>query len=146
MSQAIGIKDVLSTRLAGCAAVLSDLDGCLISGETVLDAVPELFGRFGDVLWIVSNNPTDTAISLTNRDASHPGPARVAAPGQFIRSPPNLIFPVGQLSAYSPPVEVSRGHFAAETAHEVPLHPTDPAPTNMIPPPRMPRLSERYRS
>lgn len=80
MPQAIGIKDVVSTRLAGCAAVLSDLDGCLISGETVLGGVPELFDRFGDVLWIVSNNSTDTAISLSARLA---GMGLAIAPGRI---------------------------------------------------------------
>ncbi|KJS15095.1 MAG: hypothetical protein VR78_09125 [Hoeflea sp. BRH_c9] len=80
MSQAIGINDVISTRLAGCAAVLSDLDGCLVSGETVLGAVPELFERFGNVLWIVSNNSTDTAISLSARLA---GMGLTIAPGRI---------------------------------------------------------------
>lgn len=67
MTQAIEMKDVLSTRLAGCAAILADLDGCLISGATVLAAVPELFDRYGNLLWIVSNNSTDTAASLSDR-------------------------------------------------------------------------------
>lgn len=67
MTQAIEMKNVLSMRLAGCAAILTDLDGCLISGATVLAAVPELFERYGNLLWIVSNNSTDTAESLSNR-------------------------------------------------------------------------------
>lgn len=67
MTQAIGIKDILSTHLVGRAAIMSDLDGCLISGETVLSAVPELFARYGDLIWIVSNNSTDTAESLSAR-------------------------------------------------------------------------------
>lgn len=67
MTQAIEMKNVLSTRLAGCAAILADLDGCLISGATVLATVPELFEQYGNLLWIVSNNSTDTATSLSNR-------------------------------------------------------------------------------
>ncbi len=67
MTQAIGLQDVLIAGLDGRAAVLADLDGCLISGNTVLAAVPELFARFGNVLHIVSNNSTDTAVSLSTR-------------------------------------------------------------------------------
>lgn len=67
MMQAVEMKHALSTRLAGCAAILADLDGCLISGATVLAAVPELFEQYGSVLWIVSNNSTDTAVSLSDR-------------------------------------------------------------------------------
>lgn len=52
------------------AAVLADLDGCLISGHTVLPDVPALFAACGDRLWIVSNNSTDTAASLSRRLAA----------------------------------------------------------------------------
>lgn len=44
MSQAIGIKDVLSARLTGCAAVLSDLDECLISTDTAISLSARLAG------------------------------------------------------------------------------------------------------
>ncbi len=67
MIQAIGMQDFLATGVAGRAAVLADLDGCLISGETVLAGVSELFSRFGTLLWIVSNNSSDTAFSLSAR-------------------------------------------------------------------------------
>lgn len=67
MTQAIGMQEFLATGMAGKAAVLADLDGCLISGETVLAGVPELFSRFGTLLWIVSNNSSDTALSLSAR-------------------------------------------------------------------------------
>lgn len=67
MTQAIEMTEVVATRLSGCAAILCDLDGCLISGQTVLPAVPDLFDRFGNLLWIVSNNSTDTAASLSGR-------------------------------------------------------------------------------
>ncbi|TDK48970.1 HAD-IIA family hydrolase [Antarcticimicrobium luteum] len=49
------------------AAILADLDGCLISGDTVLPDVPDLFARCGDRLWIVSNNSSDTAETLAVR-------------------------------------------------------------------------------
>ncbi|CUH65073.1 Ribonucleotide monophosphatase NagD [Thalassovita gelatinovora] len=49
------------------AAILADLDGCLLSGETVLPDVPELFTRCADRLWIVSNNSADTAQTLSAR-------------------------------------------------------------------------------
>jgi pyridoxal phosphatase len=67
MTQAIGMQDFLATGMAGRSAVLADLDGCLISGETVLADVPELFARFGSLLWIVSNNSSDTAFTLSAR-------------------------------------------------------------------------------
>lgn len=52
------------------AAVLADLDGCLIAGDRVLPQVPELFDRCGARLWIVSNNSTDTAVGLSRRLAA----------------------------------------------------------------------------
>jgi pyridoxal phosphatase len=51
----------------GRAAVLADLDGCLISGDRVLPQVPALFAACGPRLWIVSNNSTDTAAGLSMR-------------------------------------------------------------------------------
>lgn len=68
MPRAIEMQEVVvSTRLSGCPAILVDLDGCLISGTTVLAAVPDLFEQYGNLLWIVSNNSVDTAASLSNR-------------------------------------------------------------------------------
>lgn len=49
------------------AAVLSDLDGCLISGDTVLPGTHDLVARAGDRLWVVSNNSSDTAETLSNK-------------------------------------------------------------------------------
>ncbi|MBT9373029.1 HAD family hydrolase [Rhizobium sp. CSW-27] len=48
-------------------AVLCDLDGCLISGNMVLPGARELVARFGDRLIAVSNNSTDTPITLSHR-------------------------------------------------------------------------------
>ncbi|MEM9761317.1 MAG: HAD-IIA family hydrolase [Pseudomonadota bacterium] len=48
-------------------AVLCDLDGCLISGETVLPGAGELVAAAGARLFIVSNNSTDTSETLSAR-------------------------------------------------------------------------------
>lgn len=48
-------------------AVLADLDGCLLSGNSVLPDVPALFAACGSRLWIVSNNSTETAQGLSRR-------------------------------------------------------------------------------
>lgn len=57
----------MQSEYAGCAAIFSDLDGCLISGDTVLPGVTQLISEAGDRLWIVSNNSTDTSRSLAAR-------------------------------------------------------------------------------
>jgi HAD superfamily hydrolase (TIGR01450 family) len=48
-------------------AILCDLDGCLISGETVLPGAAEFVAAYRDRIWIVSNNSTDTPHSLSAR-------------------------------------------------------------------------------
>lgn len=48
-------------------AILCDLDGCLVSGDRVLPGARTLLDRAGDRLFIVSNNSTDTADSLSAR-------------------------------------------------------------------------------
>jgi|TARA_B100000929_G_scaffold267887_1_gene236401 HAD superfamily hydrolase (TIGR01450 family) len=48
-------------------AILCDLDGCLISGDTLLSGVQVFTRQVHDRLWIVSNNSTDTPQSLTAR-------------------------------------------------------------------------------
>ncbi|HSH46965.1 MAG TPA: hypothetical protein VK991_00005, partial [Halomonas sp.] len=40
-------------------AILCDLDGCLISGDTLLSGVQVFTRQVHDRLWIVSNNSTD---------------------------------------------------------------------------------------
>lgn len=60
----IDIPAFMQSDYIHCAAIFSDLDGCLISGETVLPGVKELAHLAGDRLWVVSNNSTDTALSL----------------------------------------------------------------------------------
>lgn len=85
MVQAIGMWQFLAGDGVGRAAVLADLDGCLISGDTVLPSVPELFARCGDRLWIVSNNSTDTAETMARRLAGLGlgiAPARILLAGE----------------------------------------------------------------
>lgn len=65
-------------------AVLCDLDGCLVSGETVLPGAREFVAAAGARLMVLSNNSTDTAVSLSQRLA-HGGlevpPARIILAG-----------------------------------------------------------------
>lgn len=61
------IPGFMRTNYAACAAIFSDLDGCLISGATVLPGARELALLAGSRLWIVSNNSTDTALSLADK-------------------------------------------------------------------------------
>ncbi len=70
MQHAIGLDEFLHGPLARRAAVLADLDGCLISGETVLPHVASLMAHCDGRVWIVSNNSTDTAAGLSSRLAS----------------------------------------------------------------------------
>jgi len=67
MRKPIGLQQFLDGPWLGRDAVLADLDGCLLSGDTVLPDVPELFARCADRLWIVSNNSSDTAPTLSTR-------------------------------------------------------------------------------
>ena len=65
MADAVGLLDFLQSTGPEKAAVLADLDGCLIAGGALLPQVPELFARCGERLWIVSNNSSDTAQTLS---------------------------------------------------------------------------------
>lgn len=70
MTQAAGPITVarLESGLADAyAAVLCDLDGCLVSGETALPGALDFARSCGDRLWIVSNNSGDTGASLSER-------------------------------------------------------------------------------
>lgn len=57
----------LSLRLGEAEAILCDLDGCLISGDDVFADAREFIEEFHTRLWVVSNNSSDTATSLSNR-------------------------------------------------------------------------------
>jgi pyridoxal phosphatase len=67
---ASGLDEVMRSGGAGRAAVLCDLDGCLIAGDRALPGAAELVADCGPRLWIVSNNSTDTARTLTTRLAA----------------------------------------------------------------------------
>lgn len=67
MTGAVGLLDFLAGSGPQKAAVLADLDGCLISGAQLLPHALNLFDRCGDRLWIVSNNSSDTADTLAAR-------------------------------------------------------------------------------
>jgi len=70
MTSAMDIAEFLRGPWTRRPAVLSDLDGCLISGDRVLPGVPALVEACGPKLWIVSNNSTDTAATLSHRLAA----------------------------------------------------------------------------
>ncbi len=67
----LSLGAALPRLVAGHRAILADLDGSLISGDTVLPDVEGLFAQAGLRLWIVSNNSSDTAMSLSTRLAGH---------------------------------------------------------------------------
>ncbi len=53
--------------LARYKAILCDLDGCLVSGETVLPGAQAFVEGAGARLMVLSNNSTDTGASLSAR-------------------------------------------------------------------------------
>ena len=53
--------------LARYRAILCDLDGCLVSGETVLPGARAFVEGAGARLMVLSNNSTDTSVSLSAR-------------------------------------------------------------------------------
>ncbi len=57
----------MSAQLDQYDAILCDIDGCLLAGETVLAGARELVARFGARLVAVSNNSTDTPHTLGAR-------------------------------------------------------------------------------
>lgn len=61
------LRDFLDGPYAARAVVMSDLDGCLIAGATVLPGAAEVVARLGARLWIVSNNSADTGATLAMR-------------------------------------------------------------------------------
>ena len=61
--------------LARYRAILCDLDGCLVSGETVLPGAQAFIEGAGARLMVLSNNSTDTAMSLSARLARGRGEA-----------------------------------------------------------------------
>lgn len=70
MTLPVGLDEFLSGDGPLHAAILADLDGCLISGGQLLPFAADLFARCGERVWIVSNNSTDTAQGLALRLSS----------------------------------------------------------------------------
>ncbi len=68
--ETIRIGDIAQAPIEGCEAIFSDLDGCLVSGRHVYPNVREFVARHADRLWIVSNNSSDTAETLSHRMAA----------------------------------------------------------------------------
>ena len=66
-SRPISLCDFVAGAGPNAAAVLSDLDGCLISGNTMLPGTDDLVSRAGERLWVVSNNSSDTAETLSEK-------------------------------------------------------------------------------
>lgn len=64
------IHDLGAASIADCEAILCDLDGCLIAGKHVFPNTPEFIEAYSDRLWIVSNNSSDTAETLSKRIAA----------------------------------------------------------------------------
>src|SRR5690606_29414197 len=65
--RSIRLVDFVEGNGPDAAAVLSDLDGCLISGDTVLPGAQTLFERAADRLWVVSNISSDTSMTLSKK-------------------------------------------------------------------------------
>lgn len=53
--------------LKGAERILCDVDGCLVSGNRVLPGADVFVSRFGEKLSLVTNNSTDSAVSLSRR-------------------------------------------------------------------------------
>lgn len=68
--QTIRIGDIADAPVDGCEAIFCDLDGCLVSGRHVYPNVREFVASHADRLWIVSNNSSDTAETLSSRIAA----------------------------------------------------------------------------
>lgn len=101
MSTAITLAGFLAAPQSARAAILADLDGCLISGAEVLPGAEALVACHGRRLWVVSNNSEDTARSLS---------ARLGSMGLAL--PPSRIFLAGEQTLRA----VARRHPGARVA------------------------------
>lgn len=77
----IGLDEFLEGALARRRVVLSDLDGCLVSGGAALPHAARLVRSLGERLFIVSNNSADTAATLCGALA---GLGLVIDPGRIL--------------------------------------------------------------
>lgn len=106
MTDPVRLRHFLDGPWPRRAAILADLDGCLISGNTVLPDVSELFDRCADRLWIVSNNSTDTAQTLSDRLTRlglHLLPDRIVLAGEMTLRSLQAVRPGARLALYAEP-------------------------------------------
>lgn len=67
MTGSIRISRLEASRVSRYKTVLCDLDGCLIAGKEVLPGAKTFLDSLRDRIWIVSNNSSDTAATLSAR-------------------------------------------------------------------------------
>lgn len=106
MTRPVRLQHFLDGPWPDRAAILADLDGCLISGDTVLPDVPELFERCGARLWVVSNNSSDTAetLSMRLRTLGLPlPPERIVLAGEMTLRAVQAARPGARLALYAEP-------------------------------------------
>ncbi|MGD9863873.1 MAG: HAD-IIA family hydrolase [Pseudodonghicola sp.] len=124
MRQPVRLQHFLDGPWPDRAAVLADLDGCLVSGDTVLPDVPELFDRCGDRLWIVSNNSSDTAETLSARLGGlglHVPAARILLAGEMTLRALQAAQPGARVALFAaPPLQVLARTLGLRPDHDRP--------------------------
>lgn len=124
MRQPIRLQQFLDGPWPDRSAVLADLDGCLVSGNTVLPDVPELFDRCGDRLWIVSNNSSDTAETLSARLGGlglHVPAARILLAGEMTLRALQAAQPGARVALFAaPPLQVLARALGLRPDHDRP--------------------------
>lgn len=114
-------------RLDDYDAILCDLDGCLISGTTVLPGAKDVLDAAGERLVILSNNSTDTPETLSCRLQAlglRVPPERIVLAGTAALD--HLVaFPDARICLYGS--EALRDY-----AHEIGLTLTREAPTHVV--------------
>ena len=63
--EAMSMAQVLASPYMSAKAILADLDGTLVSGGIILPGVIELLAQAQARIWLVSNNSTQTAVSMS---------------------------------------------------------------------------------
>lgn len=111
MSEPVRLDQFMARACADRPAVLADLDGCLMARGALLPHAAELVARIGRRLWIVSNNSTDTAESLSQSLARLGAP--IAADRILLAGEQTLL----RLAADRPGARIAL--FAAPRLHQV---------------------------
>lgn len=65
LTHGLSMAEVLVSPHMSAKAILADLDGTLVSGRTILPGVLQLMQQASDRLWLVSNNSTQTAVTMS---------------------------------------------------------------------------------